>query len=94
MITIVAKKIIKKDKKQEFENLANKLIEESRKEAGCIEYNLYEDLNNSNMVAFIEHWENEEAVDLHNNTKHFTTLVPELTKFQEGQTEITVYKKK
>jgi quinol monooxygenase YgiN len=93
MITIVAKKTIKKEKKEEFKNLASKLIEESRKEEGCIEYGLYEDLNNSSVVAFIERWENEEAIKLHNSTKHFTTLVPELAKFQEGETEITLYKK-
>jgi len=62
MITIVAKKTIKEDKKEEFKNLANKLIEESRKETGCIEYDLYEDLRNSNKVAFIEVWESEEAI--------------------------------
>ncbi|GAA0766834.1 hypothetical protein GCM10008908_05140 [Clostridium subterminale] len=93
MITIVAKKTIKEDKKEEFKNLANKLIEESRKETGCIEYNLYEELNNSNVVAFIEVWKNEEAINSHNNTRHFTALVPELAKFQEGETEITLYKK-
>ncbi|WP_346939173.1 putative quinol monooxygenase [uncultured Clostridium sp.] len=93
MITIVAKKTIKKDKKEEFKNLANKLIEESRKENGCIEYDLYEEFSNSNVVAFIEVWKNEEAINSHNNTRHFTTIVPELAKFQEGETEITLYKK-
>lgn len=93
MITIVAKKTIKIDKKEKFKNLANKLIEESRKETGCLEYDLYEDLRNSNIVAFIEVWESEEAIKLHNNTVHFTNLVPELAKFQEGETEITLYKK-
>jgi len=36
---------------------------------------------------------NEEAINSHNNTRHFTTPVPELAKFQEGETEITLYKK-
>lgn len=93
MVTIVAKKTIKKDKKEEFKNLANKLIEESRKETGCIEYDLYEDLRNSDKVAFIEVWESEEAIKLHNNSIHFSNLVPELAKLQEGETEITLYKK-
>lgn len=92
MITIVAKKVIQENRKEEFKELARRLIEESRKEEGCIEYSLYEDLNNSNIVAFIERWKDEEAIRIHNNTKHFTTFVPELAKFQEGETEITLYK--
>lgn len=92
MITIVAKKVIQENKKEEFKELARRLIGESRKEEGCIEYSLYEDLNNSNVVAFIERWKDEEAIKLHNNTEHFTTFVPELAKFQEGETEITLYR--
>ena len=76
MITIVAKNLIKQGKVEEFKILAEKLINESRKESGNIAYNLYEDANNSNILTFIEEWESEEAIKLHNNSKHFTSIVP------------------
>jgi quinol monooxygenase YgiN len=92
MITIVAKKIIKQGKTREFKDLVEKLINESRNEAGCIAYNLYEDISNPNILTFIEEWKNEEDIKLHNNTEHFTSIVPKLAELQDGKTEVNLYK--
>jgi quinol monooxygenase YgiN len=92
MITIVAKNLIKQGKVQEFKILAEKLINESRKESGNIAYNLYEDSNNSNILTFIEEWESEEAIKLHNNSKHFTSIVPKFSDLKEKQSEVNLYK--
>ena len=92
MITIVAKNLIKQGKAEEFKALAEKLINESRKESGCISYNLYEDSNNCNILTFIEEWENKEAINLHNNSEHFTSIVPKFEELKEGQSEINLYK--
>ncbi|MCB2291160.1 antibiotic biosynthesis monooxygenase [Clostridium sp. CS001] len=92
MITIVAKKIIKQGKTKEFKDLVEKLINESRNEAGCIAYNLYEDINNSNILTFIEEWKSEEDIKLHNCTEHYTSIVPKLAELQEGKTEVNLYK--
>lgn len=91
MITIVAKSIIEVGKKEEFLALAMKLVKESRKEEGCIEYSLYQDIRNENVVSVIEKWKDQEAIDIHNNSKHFTTIVPQLGKLREGS-EVTLYK--
>lgn len=92
MITIVAKKTIKQGKTKEFKELVEKLINESRNEAGCIAYNLYEDINNSNILTFIEEWKSEEDIKLHNGTDHYTSIVPKLAELQEGKTEVNLYK--
>lgn len=92
MITIVAKSIIKQGKQEDFKVLAEKLIRESRKEKGCISYNLYEDINHSNTLTFIEEWRNEEAIRLHNESKHVTGIVPKFSELREGKTEINLYK--
>lgn len=93
MITIVAKKIIKQGKVEEFKALVEELINESRKEEGCIAYNLYEDINNPNILTFIEEWRSEEDIKLHNKSEHYTNIVPKGADFQEGKTEINLYKK-
>ncbi|MGK0466322.1 putative quinol monooxygenase [Clostridium sp.] len=93
MITIVAKNTIKQGKTTDFKILAENLINESRKEIGCISYNLYEDSNNCNILTFIEEWKSEEAIKLHNNSEHFTSIVPQLVEFKESQTQINLYKK-
>jgi quinol monooxygenase YgiN len=92
MITIVAKNLIKQGKAEEFKVLAERLVNESRKESGCISYSLYEDSNNSNILTFIEVWENSEAINLHNKSEHFTSIVPKFGEFKEGQSEINLYK--
>ena len=92
MITIVAKSIIKQGKQEDFKVLTEKLIRESRKEKGCISYNLYEDINHSNTLTFIEEWRNEEAIRLNNESTHFTGIVPKFSELREGKTEINLYK--
>ncbi|MCB2313861.1 antibiotic biosynthesis monooxygenase [Clostridium tagluense] len=93
MITIVAKNSIKQGKTEEFKLLAEKLINESRKESGCISYNLYEDSNNCNILTFIEEWENSEAINIHNNSEHFTSIVPKFGELKQSQSEVNLYKR-
>lgn len=93
MITIVAKSLIKQGKTEEFKLLAEKLINESRKEEGCISYNLYEDSENSNILTFIEEWESKDEISTHNNSEHFTSIVPKFADLRQSKTEINLYKK-
>jgi len=93
MITIVAKNSIKQGKADEFKVLAEKLINESRKESGNISYNLYEDVKNCNILTFIEEWESEDAINIHFNSKHFTSIVPKFAELGESQSEVNLYKK-
>ena len=90
MITIVAKNVIKEGKLEEFKALAKEHVEKSRKEAGCIAFNLNEDINNKNVLTFIEEWENKEAIELHNKSAHFTTIIPKLGELRE-QSEVNLY---
>lgn len=92
MITIVAKRIVKADKIAEFIAMVEPLINESRKENGCISYSLFQDINNANILTFIEEWESEEAIKLHNSSTHFTTIVPKLADYREAPPEVTLYK--
>ena len=93
MITIVAKNSIKQGKVEEFRNLADKLVTESRKEKGNISYNLYQDTDNCNVLTFIEEWENKDIIKSHNSSKHFTSIIPKLAELQESNSEVNLYKK-
>lgn len=93
MITITAKCTLVEGKKEEFIKIAQKLIEESNKEMGCISYDLYEDINNENIVTFIEVWESNEAIEIHNNAEHFKQIVPQLSKLQVEDSSVNLYKK-
>jgi len=91
MITIVAKNIIKQGMTKKFKAAVKPLIEASQKEGGCISYNLYEDVSDPSVLTFIEQWEDQEAIDRHNNSAHFTQIVPTLSAFRT-ESEVRLYK--
>ncbi len=54
---------------------ALKLIEPTKKENGCIEYQLFENKDDSNNIIFVETWESEEALELHLQSEHLLSFV-------------------
>ena len=93
MITIVAKSIIKNGMKENFRQTARELIVKSREEEGCISYNLYEDIDNEDILVFIEEWKDQNVIQLHNESKHFNDIIPRLAKLRKGNPEIKCYRK-
>ncbi len=92
MIIVVFKTKLKSEVKvEEYLNLAQRLVEETRKEEGCLMYTLHEDLNDPSVLMTLEEWENQEALEQHNQSEHVLTIVPELKKMRESQ-EINIYK--
>ena len=72
MIKIVVKKYIREGKVEQAIDLYEQLVEASRKEEGCIAYNLYQDEEDKNILFIIEEWENKEVLEKHNESEHFT----------------------
>jgi len=91
MIKIVAKNIVKDENLETFKAQAEVLVKASRSETGCIEYGLHEDINNPNTLTFIECWKDQEAINIHNNSEHFKTIVPKLGELRDGS-EINLYR--
>ena len=46
------------------------LVEETRKEKGCISYRSFVSETNPNNLCFVEKWESQEALDNHMETAH------------------------
>lgn len=92
MIRVVAKAKIKKGSIEKFKGYAYKLIEETKKRETNISYNLYQDINNPQIITFIEEWKDEKALEVHSKTPHFIELVPKLRELQENETELNIYK--
>ncbi|MCC8096852.1 MAG: antibiotic biosynthesis monooxygenase [Tannerellaceae bacterium] len=90
MITIVAKAIVKEGKREEFIQTVQPMIQGSQAEEGNISYNLFEDLDNKNVLSFIEQWKDLAAIDFHNNTPHFLASVAGIENLVESL-EITKY---
>ncbi|MFQ9073053.1 MAG: putative quinol monooxygenase [Faecalibacillus faecis] len=82
--------ILKKNIKRIFKTY-KELIILSREEKGNISYHLYQDINDDSHFTFIEEWQNQ-AIDEHNQTKHFTTIVPQIKSFASKPSRAIKYK--
>ena len=91
MIKIVARNPVSNENKSKFIETAKELIEKSRKEKGCISYNLYESLDGK-YLTFIEEWKDEKAIENHNNSEHFKAIVPKLGELTSGDKDVILYK--
>lgn len=92
MLSIVAKNILKPGKKQEFIDQAAGLIAKSQAEPGNISYDLYEDVGDENVLTFIEVWQDQAAIDIHNASEHFNQIIPKLGKLCSTEIQINIYK--
>ncbi len=69
-LTIVAKIEAKSDKVELVKAELLKLIAPTRKEAGCIQYDLHQDNSNPAVFVFYENWESRELWQAHMNNDH------------------------
>ena len=69
-LTIVAKIEAKPESIELVKAELLKLIEPTRKEAGCIQYDLHQDNTNPEVFVFYENWESRELWQAHMNNDH------------------------
>jgi quinol monooxygenase YgiN len=94
MIKVVAKQYVKEGRLDEFLPIAKTLVEETNKnDAGCIRYEMFQDLSNPLIVTVIEEWESDATLDAHMKSGHFTGLIPQIGALCEKQADINLYKK-
>ncbi|MEN9918722.1 MAG: hypothetical protein RL662_1158 [Bacteroidota bacterium] len=74
-VTIVAKIVAKPEKRELVKNELLKLIEPTRAEKGCINYDLHQDNGDENLFFFYENWESRELLKLHTQSTHFANYV-------------------
>jgi quinol monooxygenase YgiN len=74
--------------------LCKKLVDETVNEEGCIEYGLYQELQNQEILTMLEEWRDESSLDEHMKSNHFVETLPLVSKCLVKETEVSVYKKK
>ncbi len=70
-LNVVALVETAEEKAEKLKSICLGLIEPTRKEVGCISYNLYQDTTNPGKFIFIENWQSAEHLDVHLKTPHF-----------------------
>jgi quinol monooxygenase YgiN len=74
-LTIVARIEAKKNCADLLESELRKLIEPTRKEAGCLQYDLHQDNENPAVFLFYETWKNRELWQAHMNSAHLSAFM-------------------
>ena len=69
-LTIVARIEAKPDQIELVKSELIKLIEPTRAEAGCIQYDLHQDNNQPEVFLFYENWETRELWQAHMENEH------------------------
>ena len=69
-LTIVARILAKPEKRELVKKELLKLIDITRAEKGCINYDLHQDNENENLFLFFENWESRELWQIHMNNAH------------------------
>ncbi|MCL1912846.1 MAG: antibiotic biosynthesis monooxygenase [Eubacteriaceae bacterium] len=78
-------------KEKEMIEKAKPLIDGTLKEEGCLFYSLFRDTVDECLFRFVEGWASQEALDLHGETDHFQTILPQLVELTDKDPDIKSY---
>lgn len=70
-IAILAQLTAKCGREKEVSEVLAEVLISSRKEEGCLQYDVHCSLENGNSFMIYEVWTNTEAIETHSNTAHY-----------------------
>ncbi|TWU40395.1 putative quinol monooxygenase [Novipirellula artificiosorum] len=84
LITIKAKL----NREQTLLNLLKNMVAESKKEMGCLTYDLYQQTQNPREFSLMETWANLADLEAHKQSEHFKTFVLKAPELIEGKSSV------
>lgn len=94
MIHVVAKNYANADHLDVILKMYAELVELTRQEDGCLQYELYSDVKDATKLTMIETWASRSDLDNHLSSDHFTRIVPELKKLMSQPGDMSILEKK
>jgi quinol monooxygenase YgiN len=91
MIIVNAKIFAKENMADKVVETAQPLIKGTRAEAGCIEYNFYNAVEDKNLLLVAEKWESIDALKAHLEMPHFVQFGEDVGDLLAADLEIAVY---
>lgn len=79
-------------KEEELEQLLAGLVEPTRKEPGCLRYDLTRALDGPGEFVFIEEWESAATLDAHGESEHIRQMKPRLAGLVAGPPKVGRYR--
>lgn len=73
-LRVVARVSVRPDKLDETLDAFNALVAATRAEAGCIRYELLQNIADPHDLTFVEEWADAESLEAHFATEHFNAV--------------------
>jgi len=90
VVQTISKIYVKQDSVNEFIELFKAMIEPTKKEAGCIQYDMYQDEEDATILIVLEQWESRESFDQHLESEHFKEIGPKMSELMAKESELNV----
>ena len=74
-VKVVVKVVARADAAAQMSSIVLKLAAQSRKERGCLGYEVLQNYAEPSVFVLYEEWDSEAALDAHNTTPHFFAAV-------------------
>ncbi len=83
-IRVLVGSVVQPEKLGEVLDLYRELVFETRKEKGCISYEVLQHCGNPGELMLVEEWESQAHLDAHTQTEHFVRLVAALDELENA----------
>lgn len=92
-IVLMARLKVKADKIEEAKSAALAIVEPSRNEPGCLNYDVHQTIDDPTVFLWHETWENQQAIDEHFEMSYFKEFAATVEKITEAPPQIILSKK-
>jgi quinol monooxygenase YgiN len=91
MIVVIARLKTKKGSRNDAIRASSESIEATRKEKGCVYYELFAATENETDLAFVEKWESADSLRAHLNSDQMKKAQADRAPYLDGQLDIQVF---
>lgn len=91
-ITLVARLKVRENTIEETKKAALKIVPDSRAEAGCLNYDIHQAIDDPTVFVWHETWKNKAAIDEHFETVFFREFFAKVEPFAVEPPQITLTK--
>jgi quinol monooxygenase YgiN len=92
-IRVVARVIALPDKVERVKAVLLELIEPTRQEKGCIQYELWHNQADPTDFTFVEEWTNKDALDAHLTSAHLQAAEQKIEGLVASAPDIRIYER-
>lgn len=91
MIVLICEDVVKREKLEEVREYYRELVEYTRKQPGCLAYDVYQDEERDNVLIFVEKWADASCLDDHLKDNVYIEMFAKIEKHLTGEEKLRRY---